>query len=97
LRTTINFEITETAYRCGINPEVILQFISFEWIQPLDPKNLLFDEDDIARILLISELKEQLGVNDEGVPIILHLIDQINHLHIELRVENDVPLTKIKI
>jgi chaperone modulatory protein CbpM len=69
------------AYRCGLNQEDILQFISYEWVVPLDMENILFDEADIARIILISDLKEELGVNDEGVPIILHLIDQINHLH----------------
>ncbi|MDD4975018.1 MAG: chaperone modulator CbpM [Bacteriovorax sp.] len=85
MRTTITFEISEAALRCGLNPEDILQFITSEWIQPLNSQDLLLDEDDIARILLIRELKVQLGVNDEGVPIILHLIDQLNHLHLELR------------
>ncbi|MBC7538729.1 MAG: MerR family transcriptional regulator [Bacteriovorax sp.] len=80
----MTFEISEAANECGLNQEVILQFISSEWIQPIDPNNLLLDEEDIARIQLISELREELGVNDEGVPIILHLIDQLNHLHHKL-------------
>lgn len=84
MRTTITFEITQAAEHCGLTADDILEFISFEWVQPLDPENLLLDEADLARILLISELKEQLGVNNEGVPIILHLIDQLNHLHREL-------------
>jgi chaperone modulatory protein CbpM len=85
MRTTITFEISEAALRCGLNSEDIIQYITYEWIQPLDPKNLLLDEDDITRILLILDLQVRLGVNDEGVPIILHLIDQLNHLHLELR------------
>ncbi|MDD4972990.1 MAG: chaperone modulator CbpM [Bacteriovorax sp.] len=84
MRTTLTFEIAEAAHECGINQEAIIQFINFEWIQPVDPINLLLDKDDIARIQLISELKDNLGVNDESIPIILHLIDQLNHLHQEL-------------
>lgn len=80
----MTFEITEVAYRCRINTEDILLFISYEWLLPVDPQNLLFDEDDISRILLISDLRLQMGVNNEGIPIILHLIDQLNHLHLEL-------------
>lgn len=80
MKTTITFEISEAANQYGLNAEDILQFINYEWIQPIDPQKGLLDEEDIARIQLISELKEDLGVNDESVPIILHLIDQLNYL-----------------
>jgi chaperone modulatory protein CbpM len=39
-----------------------------------------FSEIDLARVQLIVDLKEDMGVNDEGVPIILDLVDQINGL-----------------
>ena len=86
MKNRITFQITEAAFKHGLAPDEILQFINFEWIQPLDPKNFLLDEEDIARIQLILELKKDLGVNDEGVPIILHLIDQLNHLHAEMNI-----------
>lgn len=85
MRTVLTFEISEAACECRLNAEEILQFIDYEWILPHDPVKLLFDEDDIARIQFISELKFQLGVNDESVPIILHLTDQLNYLHLKLR------------
>ncbi|MDO9183286.1 MAG: chaperone modulator CbpM [Bacteriovorax sp.] len=88
MRALITFEIAETAYRCRLSTGDILLFINHEWILPYDLEKLLFDEDDIARIILISELREDLGVNNEGVPIILHLIDQLNHLHLIVRREN---------
>lgn len=81
MKTTIIFEISETADLCSLSTEDILQFIASEWILPHDSEKLLFDEDDLARIQLISELKELFGVNDEGVSIVLHLIDQLNYLH----------------
>ena len=77
-------KLLEVAQLFNINQEVIIQFINEEWIEPLDLSNLILDEDDLARIQLILELQEQLGVNNESVPIILHLIDQLNHLHLAL-------------
>lgn len=87
MRTPITFLLSEAAYECGIDQEIILQFIDYEWIQPADTKNLILDEEDIARIKLISELRQNLGVNDDAIPIILHLIDQLNQLHLRLKKE----------
>ena len=52
---------------------------------PKELDRLGFDEEDLARIQLIQELREDFGVNDEAVPIILHLIDQLNLIQLELR------------
>ena len=40
----------------------------------------MFDEEDVCRILLIHDLKDKFGVNDEAVPVILHLVDQLNFI-----------------
>lgn len=40
----------------------------------------LLDEEDLARAKLIRELQEVFGVNDEAIPIILHLLDQLYFL-----------------
>ena len=37
-----------------------------------------FTEVDIARIHLIQQLKDDLGANDEGIGVILHLMDQLH-------------------
>lgn len=84
MNTLITFHITEAAEKCSLDQESILQFISEEWITPKDKGRLLFDEDDVCRIQLIAELKNDLGVNNEGIPIILHLVDQLHHLHFKL-------------
>ena len=88
MKTIMTFEISEAAFQCQLSPEIILEFIDLEWIRPVDPKNLLLDDEDIARIKLISELQTDLGVNNDSVSIILHLIDQLNHLHLELNRTN---------
>jgi len=70
--------LEQAAQFLGISQDIIVHFIAREWITPVDRENLILDEEDIARVYLIWELKCDLGVNDEAVPIILHLIDQLN-------------------
>jgi chaperone modulatory protein CbpM len=35
---------------------------------------------DLARANLIRDLKDKMGVNDEGLGVILHLVDQMHTL-----------------
>lgn len=64
----------------GIPSHLIMHFIKEEWINPIDLELKMFDEEDVCRILLIQDLKERFGVNDEAVPVILHLVDQLNFI-----------------
>ncbi len=70
--------IHEVAILCNLNTHEIIEFVSYKWIEPFDSQNLIFDDEDLNRLLLIIELRDRLGVNDEGIPIILHLVDQLN-------------------
>ena len=72
----LNYKISET---------FIIACIESRWILPCDCENNLLDEEDIARLLLIRDLKEEFGVNDESIPIILHLIDQIHALKAQVK------------
>jgi chaperone modulatory protein CbpM len=48
------------------------------WVLPVEEKGrFLFDEADVARVRLIAELRRDLGVNDEAVPVVLRLLDQV--------------------
>ncbi len=49
--------------------------IQNQWIIPL--KNEVLDQEDLARLLLIKDLQYAMGVNDEAIPVIMHLLDQI--------------------
>jgi chaperone modulatory protein CbpM len=44
-----------------------------------------FSDIDLARAQLIHDLKDDLGVNDEGIDLILDLIDQLHGLRHTLR------------
>jgi chaperone modulatory protein CbpM len=39
-----------------------------------------YNEIDLARARLILELQKEMGVNDPGVGVILHLLDQLHGL-----------------
>ena len=77
--------LEEVIHTCGVNPEIILHYVEEDWIHPADKEHGLFDDEDVARIELICELKEEFNVNEEAIPIILHLLDQINLLHRRLK------------
>src|SRR5918997_6758584 len=44
-----------------------------------------FSELDLARARLIRDLREGMGVNDEGVAVVLALLDQVHGLRRALR------------
>ena len=72
--------LSEVSLICEIPTENIIHFIEEEWVNPIDVELKMLDEEDVCRILLILDLKNKFGVNDEAVPIILHLIDQLNFI-----------------
>ena len=74
------YAITEIIELYQLNEIFIYECIEREWIIPSNTEEKLLDREDVSRILLIKDLKEDFGVNDESIPIILHLIDQIHWL-----------------
>lgn len=61
-----------------IEGEALEAWIEEGWLAPLAADQ--FSDIDLARARLICDLQRSLGVNDEAVPIILHLLDQVHGL-----------------
>src|SRR5947199_9672808 len=56
-------------------------WIAAGWLVPSQTKpELIFSDIDLARAQLIRDLREDFGVNDEGISVILHLLDQMHGL-----------------
>ena len=71
----------EFIHRVQIDQETLQIWIEEEWLIPNQiVSEMEFSEADIARAALILDLKQRFGVNDEGVGIVLHLIDQMHGL-----------------
>lgn len=54
------------------------------WIKPADQAAESYSEADLARATLICNLEDELGFDEEDVPVLLNLIDQIHGLRAEL-------------
>lgn len=78
----MRYQLQEVAQLCQVSEHCIERFIAYAWIRPASEEWL--DAEDLARIRLIVELQNEFGVNDDAVPIILHLVDQLNHIHLAL-------------
>lgn len=56
-------------------------WIEQNWVLPVeDDGEFFFDETDVARVRLIAELRNDLGVNEDAVPVVLRLLDQVYSL-----------------
>lgn len=82
--STLAKSLNEACQESGVQREIILSYVEKQWIHSGEDtgqqKNQWMDED-IRRAHLIVELQRDFGVNDEAVPIILHLIDQLHAMH----------------
>ena len=65
--------------RMGAEADLIETWVEAGWLRPVtrDGKRD-FTEVDLARARLILDLREELGINDEGIAVILDLIDQLH-------------------
>lgn len=71
----------EFMQRVQIDQQTLEVWLREEWLLPNKIlTDMEFSEVDLARATFILDLKERLGVNDEGVSLILHLIDQVHGL-----------------
>ena len=77
---------TEFIARVNIDEETLEIWLSEQWILPLhDAEEESFTDSDIARALLILELEHNFGVNQPGVGVALHLLDQLHSARASLK------------
>ncbi len=71
--------------RARLDRATLEVWIRAEWIFPArTTPDRTFTEIDLARAKLIRELKHNMGVNDAGLDVILHLLDQMHGLRTAL-------------
>jgi chaperone modulatory protein CbpM len=67
--------------RAGLEVHTLDIWLEQHWLIPdQSSTGMNFSETDVARARLIRDLKADFGVNDEGVDVILHLVDQLHGL-----------------
>ena len=71
----------EFLVRARLDHRSLETWIAAGWlIPPQTAPELAFSDVDLARAQLIRDLREDLGVNDDGISVVLHLIDQLHGL-----------------
>jgi chaperone modulatory protein CbpM len=65
----------------GVEAQMLEFWIEQQWLIPTQTDaELGFSDTDVARAHLIRDMKGVFGINDEGVDVILHLVDQLHGL-----------------
>jgi chaperone modulatory protein CbpM len=62
----------------GVQVQTLEFWLEQEWLIPQVDTEMRFSDGDVARARLIQNLKADFGVNDEGVDVVLHLVDQLH-------------------
>lgn len=71
----------EFLHRAGLDQETLQVWIEEQWLIPSSTAHdQAFSDADLARAELIRELRHDFGVNDEGVGVVLALLDQVHSL-----------------
>jgi chaperone modulatory protein CbpM len=80
------FDDIEFCSQLGVPQTALSVWIEEGWIRPESSAGVWrFSAVDLARGRLIVDLRGAMGVNDEGVAVILHLVDQLHGLRSALR------------
>ncbi len=61
-----------------IDRQTLEDYITREWLRPVyQPTGWYFEEIDIARLQLVCHLIQDIEVNDQGMDVVLSLLDQL--------------------
>ena len=85
----MTFSTMEFLERARVDQATLEIWIEEEWLIPArhsgpQAPDWNFSEVDVARARLIRDLMDDLGVNAEGVGIVLRLVDQLHGLRAAL-------------
>ncbi len=74
------------AARVGLHPVLVERFVEFGLVEPAERTGaeMRFDAACLPRLMAISRLRADLGVNLHGVAVILDLVDRLAALQREL-------------
>lgn len=81
----IGFDEVLVRYR-GLERRELIRWVEERWVLPeRHAENWVFHEVDVARIELILEIRRDFAVDDEAMPLVLSLLDQVYSLRRQMR------------
>jgi chaperone modulatory protein CbpM len=70
----------------GLERRDILRWVENRWVLPeRQDQTWVFHEVDVARVELIVEIRQEFAVDEEALPLVLGLLDQVYGLRRQLR------------
>lgn len=70
----------------GLSRADLELWVSNDWVRPeATEAGFSFGEIDVARVILIQQLRDDLEVNDAALPVVLSLVDQLYDLRRHMR------------
>ena len=70
----------------GLDRRELTHWVENRWVLPeRRDQTWIFHEVDIARVELICEIRHEFAIDDEALPLVLSLLDQVYGLRRQLR------------
>lgn len=70
----------------GLDPEDLQRWIENAWVRPDGtPGDYRFHDIDIARLRLILQLRDDMGLDEAAMPVVLSLLDQLYETRRQMR------------
>jgi chaperone modulatory protein CbpM len=70
----------------GLDRRELIRWVENRWVLPeRRDATWIFHEVDVARVELIREMRHEFAVDDEALPLVLGLLDQVYDLRRQLR------------
>jgi len=66
--------------------EQLVLWVERRWVLPLQQDgDFVFSEADIARVQMIIDLRRDMGIDDEAMPVVLDLLDKLYGVRRQMR------------
>jgi chaperone modulatory protein CbpM len=70
----------------GLDPGDLMRWVENRWVLPeRRDQTWLFHEVDVARVELILDIRQEFAIDEEALPLVLGLLDQVYNLRRQLR------------
>jgi chaperone modulatory protein CbpM len=70
----------------GLDRRDLIRWVENRWVLPeRRDQTWLFQEVDVARVELILEIRQEFAIDEEALPMVLGLLDQVYELRRQLR------------
>jgi chaperone modulatory protein CbpM len=70
----------------GLDHRELMRWVENRWVLPeRQERTWIFHEVDVARVELILEIRQEFAIDEEALPLVLGLLDQVYDLRRQLR------------